>query len=604
MNRDYILENQIRYTLDGAMGTYYMEITGENEASEPANVANPDIIERIHSEYIEAGAQIIRTNTFAANTIVLGKPIEEINSIVRMGCRIAKQAVAKSKKKVLIAASIGPIPMQGEEQEEILKEYQTLCDIMISEGVDAIWFETFENMSVIKELIPYIRAKPDLFIHASFCIDKFGYTRDGISMNRILLEMGRIDELSGLGFNCGVGSGHMLTLVKKMVFPKNKVIAIVPNASYPEQLHNRLVFRDNIGYYRDNMELILQEGVSIAGACCGSNPGYIRSIYELTNTFVFTKLQSGHSIETRELSEQKKKENQEEVTTKSYPANAFIDKLKAGKKVVAVELDPPYDIQYDNLVNQADIVKRHGVDIITFADSPGGRSRIDSVMMGIKIAKQVGLDVMPHISCRDKNMIAMRSTLLGAHIHDIRNLLLVTGDPVPSVSRSHTSNVFDYNSIRLMQFVKEMNEEHLNVDPFYYGGALNYARGNLDKVIERMKHKIEAGASYFLTQPVYCEEDANRLRIIKSKIDAKILCGVMPFVSYRNANFVRNEMPGIHVPEEIVNRYHPEMSKEEAEMTGAMIANEMINRMQDFADGYYLMLPFNRVSFLDNILLS
>lgn len=239
--------------------------------------------------------------------------------------------------------------------------------------------------------------------------------------------------------------------------------------------------------------------------------------------------------------------------------------------------------------------------MMTMADSPMGRSRVDSILMSVKLGGEVALPAMPHVCCRDKNMIAMRSTLLGAYINGIRNLLVVTGDPVPSDSRTTTSSVFDYNSIRLMSFIKEMNEEHFKDDPIYYGGALNYTRGNLDKIIERMQRKIDAGCSYFLTQPAYSDEDIERLRYIRSKLDTKILCGIMPFVSYRNANFVKNEFSGIYVPDDVLARYRMDMTKEEAEVVGAELAKELIEKMSDFADGFYFMLPFNRVSLLERI---
>ena len=239
--------------------------------------------------------------------------------------------------------------------------------------------------------------------------------------------------------------------------------------------------------------------------------------------------------------------------------------------------------------------------MMTMADSPMGRSRVDSILMSVKLGGEVALPAMPHVCCRDKNMIAMRSTLLGAYINGIRNLLVVTGDPVPSDSRTTASSVFDYNSIRLMSFIKEMNEEHFKDDPIYYGGALNYARGNLDKIIERMQRKIDAGCSYFLTQPAYSDEDIERLRYIRSKLDTKILCGIMPFVSYRNANFVKNEFSDIYVPDDVLARYRMDMTKEEAEVVGAELAKELIEKMSDFADGFYFMLPFNRVSLLERI---
>ena len=201
-------------------------------------------------------------------------------------------------------------------------------------------------------------------------------------------------------------------------------------------------------------------------------------------------------------------------------------------------------------------------------------------------------------------MIAMRSGILGAYVNKIRNLLLVTGDPVPSVNRNVTTGVFDYHSIRLMNFVKEMNEEHFADDPIYYGGALNYGRGKIENVAKRMQQKVDAGCSYFLTQPIYSDEDIERIRMLKSMVDTKILCGIMPLVSYRNANFIKNEMSGINVPDEIVERYTPDMTKEEAEVVGAQIASEIIEKLSEFADGYYFMLPFNRVSLMDKIIIK
>ena len=246
-------------------------------------------------------------------------------------------------------------------------------------------------------------------------------------------------------------------------------------------------------------------------------------------------------------------------------------------------------------------LKNTSADIITIADSPMGRSRVDSLLMSLKIATKHEVSVMPHVCCRDKNMIAMRSTLLGAYVNGIRNLLVVTGDPVPSEQRLSTTNVFDYNSIQLMQFIKQMNEEHFSEDPIQYGGALNPALGRVDKIIERMERKIEAGAKYFLTQPIYDEETIEKIHYIKEHVDTKILCGIMPFVSYTNANFIKNEFSGIHVPDEIVSRYSKDMSKEEAEIIGASLGKELVKKLEPYADGYYFMIPFNRVSMFEKM---
>ena len=589
MIREYLKQHVL--IADGAMGTYYAKQQQEDGAiSELACLTYPERIEQIHREYILAGAKMIRTNTFAANTHTLNISESKQIELIKKACQIAKKAIVNAEQEVFIAGDIGPISLNaGSDYDEILKEYKRMCDVFLEEKVDVILFETFPDLTYIKEVVSYIRQKSDVFLMASFCLNKNGYTMNGVSANRIVSLASEMEELDGFGFNCGIGSGHMLQILKEIEFPKQKYISIMPNAGYPEQLQNRMVFLDNTEYFVNNLIDIESVGVQVVGGCCGTTPKYIRALSQKLPTSPMTL--HVNSMESRE-----KQEVQSDVKK-----NDFYELFQQGKKVVAVELDPPYDANYEKLIEQAQAVKQSGADIITFADSPMGRSRVDSILMSIKVANEVHLPVMPHVCCRDKNMIAMRSSLLGAYIHNIRNLLIVTGDPVPSVSRVNTSSVFDYNSFQLMDFVQEMNQEHFSNDPIVFGGALNYGRGKIEKVIERMEKKIVAGASYFLTQPVYCDEDIERLRFIRRKLDTKLLCGIMPFVSYRNANFIKNEMSGIFVPDEIVNRYSPDMSKEEAELIGAEIANEIIAKTSDFADGYYIMLPFNRVSLLNKL---
>jgi len=361
-----------------------------------------------------------------------------------------------------------------------------------------------------------------------------------------------------------------------------------------------MVFMDNEGYFTENMKRIASLGVDILGGCCGTTPNYIKNIAQQINT---KDLNRGYRIH---FSNQMANISKIDITTstasnKVIRKNDFYELFKTGKKVVAVELDPPFDAKDEKILDCARKLKNNRVDVITLADSPMGRSRVDSLLMSVKIAKETGLEVMPHVCCRDKNMIAMRSGILGAYVNGIRNILIVTGDPIPSENRQSTTGVFDYNSIQLMEYVKEMNGEHFSEEPIYYGGALNYGRGDIHKIIERMQRKIHAGAKYFLTQPIFTDEDIGRIQYIKEHVETKILCGIMPLVSYRNANFIKNEITGIHVPDEVVERYRPDMSKEEAEWVGAEIASELIAKLSSFADGYYFMLPFNRVSLMDKI---
>lgn len=598
--QEYLREH--RLITDGAMGTYYAKLHDNDKlVSEFANIEEPQLIEKIHKQYIEAGARLLRTNTFAANMETLNVTEQEQEQIIRAACQIAKSAAKDAytdcedkqapENQVFIAGDIGPIPMcNGLTEEQMISAYKRMCDIFIEEKMSAIFFETFSDLTLIQEVIAYVREKSDIFIITDFCINKNGYSAMGIKANRLLEQASEITGIDAIGFNCGIGSGHMAKIMAELHFPKDKFIVCMPNAGYPEQFQNRMVFMDNTDYFVENMNKIASLGIDIIGGCCGTTPRYIE---KLAGSVSVEPIMRAASIEVEDITQEEKVTEQRK--------NTFYEKMERGEKVVAVELDPPYDAKYENIVQCAQYLKDHNVDMITMADSPRGRSRVDSILMSIKLMRDVGCKVMPHVCCRDRNMISMRSTILGAYINDIRNILFVTGDPVPSVSRGSTTSVFDYNSIQLMNFVKEMNEEHFPEEPIYYGGALNYNVGRIDKIVERMKRKVDAGCKYFLTQPIYGEEDIERIHEIKQKIDTKILCGIMPFTSYRNANFVKNELAGIHVPDEIVARYHPDMSKEEAEIVGAQVASEIVDQLHTFADGYYFMLPFNRVSFMSKI---
>lgn len=583
---------------DGSMGTYYSGIVNQPGAvSEYANISSPERILGIHQEYIKAGARMLRTNTFAANRAVLNVDSKEQRVLIEAACHIAKTAVKETSaaqmedNNIWIFGDIGPIPEDADTEEtDILDEYKLMCDIFLEQGLDGIHFETFSNLLYIEKLVPYIKEKnKNIFILTSFSVNKNGYTASGISVKRLFDKVSQIDGIDACGLNCGIGSGHMNQILKNITFPTNKYIYAAPNAGYPEQMQNRMVFMDNAEYFAKNMKKISELGIHIIGGCCGTTPEYIRDLNQ--NIDISARPSQSHIHE-------------QESAGLRLPGkeNDLFQRLQSGKKVIAVELDPPYDANIDQVMECAHKLKNSGADVITFADSPMGRSRVDSILMSIKIAEETGLNVMPHICCRDRNMISMRSVLLGAYIHGLRNLLIVTGDPVPGENRTKTTGVFDYNSHQLMDFVKEMNVEHFAAEPYYYGGALNQGRGSIDKIVERMKRKIDAGASYFLTQPIYSLEDVQRIRSIKEKVNTKILCGIMPLVSYRNACFIKNEISGIHVPDEIIDRYRPDMTREEAENVGAAIAREVMELLDPIADGYYFMLPFNRVSLMDKIL--
>ena len=594
-----ILTSRLLVT-DGAMGTYYREkYGGTSRAPELDNLADPERIGAIHREYIEAGADIIRTNSFASNVQTLCPDgsvqtrearLRTVYENVSAACRIAKSAVKeagcvlageeeagrgqtvetdreKIRREICIAGDIGPLPAQRGADA----------------GIRLIWFETFPDLERILPVAEWIRSVSDAFIMVSFSVNVFGYTQTGIGMGELLKAVKESALIDGIGFNCGIGP-----LLKRQDMG-DLIVSAVPNAGYADRIENRMVYRDNSAYFCEAMEEIAGLGVNIIGGCCGTSPSYTRKLAAAV----------GHRSPAKRLSDRPEERAESEIR---YDHNPFIRKLYSGEKVVIAELDPPFDGNDRKMMDAAAVLKRAGVEVITFSDSPMGKMRASSVLSAVKTAGRLQIDTMPHIACRDRNAIGIGSEILGAYMNGIRNFLFVTGDPVPSGDRGNITSVYDYHSVTLMNYVRQMNREYFAEDPVAYGGALNYGRANIDAEIRRMKKKCEAGASFFLTQPIYSDEDIEKIRYIKSRIDTKIICGIMPLVSYRNAMFMKNEITGIHVPDEITARYDPGMSREEAQAVGVQIAAEIAEKLADTADGYYFMVPFNRAEMIAEIM--
>lgn len=585
----YLQKNKI--VSDGAFGTYFGQLYKDtNVLPELANITEKEKVQRIHREYIEAGARLIRTNTFAANTVSLNRDIQVVKQIIRSAFDNAIVVANTAKEQVFVAADIGPIPeMPFEDEGDVEDEYKEIIDTFLVEGAQIFCFETFSDDSMVATLAQYIKEKePETFVFAQFSLNKYGYTKMGIRAQRILDGLDSCEYLDGVGFNCGIGPAHLKEIYGKLSLKGNKFYTAMPNSGYPELLQDRAVYSGNSDYFADSICKIAQNGISILGGCCGTTPDDIKKIAKSLDT----KQVFGNSIVPRK----------EEGMIEEPKKNSFISQLEQGKKVILVELDPPYDAEDEKIMDCAHLLKASGVDMITFADSPMGKARVDSIMMGIKVKNQVGIPVMPHIACRDKNRISMRAGIMGAYLNGIENFLFVTGDPVPADSRSEISGVFDFNSIKLMQYVSEMNEEHFKQRPVSFGGAINYNRANLDMEMQRVEKKMAAGAQFFLTQPIFDEEDVNKVRKIKEKTGAKILCGLMPLISYRNASFIKNEIFGINVPDEVLECFRPDMTREEGEAAGVKVVRSVMEKLESIADGYYFMLPFNRVHLVKQIL--
>ena len=587
--REYLKKSKL--IADGSFGTYYSQKYKTVDIPEYANITASQRISEIHTEYINSGAKLIRTNTFASNTYSLDCSIEQVKENIKAAYKIAKEAVEQSGKEIFIAGNIGPVPAVFQPDfEAVEEEYYQIAKTFIDEGADILCFETFTQSEHIMPAIKRIKEECNPFIIVQFCVNQYGYSEAGESAERLVSETAFSKCVDAVGLNCGVGPAHMQQILSRINLNNNCFVTAMPNAGYPLLVRNRVKYADNPLYFASKVSDMALLGADIIGGCCGTTPDYIR---EVAKTVDLTP-----TVKSDETSANN--ENEKPVIKKSFFRNA--DGTIKDKKLIAVELAPPFGADDKKLLEAAHMLKGLGVDVLTFPDSPSGRTRIDSVLMAQKVKNVTGFEVMPHICCRDKNAIAMRSTFLGASINDINNFLIITGDPIPVMARQVVKSVFNFDSVGLMRIADEMNSEALKDSPLTYGGAINQSRRRIESEIKRVQKKMEAGAEFFLTQPVFTAEDAERLRRVKEETGARILCGIMPLVSRKNALFMKNEISGVNVTDEVIERYPENADREDGENVGVELAKEMIAATRDFADGYYFSFPFNRTYLLKRII--
>ncbi|MCE5220577.1 MAG: bifunctional homocysteine S-methyltransferase/methylenetetrahydrofolate reductase [Clostridium sp.] len=588
MIKEYLKNNVI--ISDGAMGTYYSELTG-NDVSycEFGNLNDKETIKKIHTEYINAGAKLIRTNTFSANIYDLGVSKERLSDIIKSGINIAKEATKNTS--VFIGASIGPIKELNLEEahKDILDQYKFIVDCFLEHKIDIFVFETFSNYNYLKEISEYIKSKDsDSFILTQFAVKPDGFTRDGLSVSKLVEVVKNVKEIDAYGFNCGSGPNYISEIIKKINIG-NDIVSALPNAGYPEIIHERTIYPNNPIYFAKKVNEIKCLGASIVGGCCGTNPNYIKQLASLID-------ENSKIVNTIIKQEKKAKYYDKKIE------NTFKDKLDNNEFVVAIELSAPIDTDISKLITGAKICKENNIDLVTVPDSPMSKVRADSTIIASKIKREIGIEVMPHICCRDKNTNAIRSSLIGSHIEGIRNILAITGDPISDASKVETKSVFNLNSFRLMELIEDMNAEFFKEDNIFIGGALNLNVLNKEVEFNRMLKKIDKGAKFFLTQPVYDDEAIEFLKRIKERTNIKILAGLLPVVSYRNALFLNNELPGVTIPEKYVKMFSENMSKEESQEIGVKITVEIGKKLKGICDGLYFITPFNRVNMLIEII--
>ena len=569
---------------DGAMGTYYASVC-ENPLSkcELANIYDRNTILNIHKEYINAGCMAIKTNTFGANKISLESNSDTVKDVIVKGYEIACDAAKGTE--VLVFADIGPIPFL--EMLDLWEAYKEILDLFLNLGASYFIFETFSSDQYLVEISKYIKEKnPKAYILMELAVSPEGFTRLGISGKKFIEKVSQMPSIDACGFNCFSGPYHLLKYIKTLNI-ENKTISVMPNSGYPTVINNRTFFNNTKEYFARQMLEIAKQGVAIIGGCCGTTPEFIRETVAKIS-----------SLSPREIT-QSKRDNITHIE-KPIVKSLLLEKIRDGKKIIAVELDPPMDTGIDFFMNSAKTLNEQGVDAITIADCPVARVRVDSSLLACKLKREMGITTIPHMTCRDRNINATKALLLGLSIEGVNNVLVVTGDPIPSAERDEVKSMFSFNSAILANYITNLNDTTFK-SPFNICAALNVNAINFKSQLLHAKKKIENGVTMFLTQPILTKQAVENLKLARIELPAKILGGIIPIVSYRNACFMNNEISGISVSEEIMHQYK-DISREEASILAIKISTEIAREIHPYVDGYYLITPFKRIDIISSII--
>ena len=570
---------------DGAMGTYYKAAPGVE--CEQANLTDPAGVLAVHREYLAAGADAVKTNTFSLPRLAAAHT-PGWEQLAQAGWKLAVQAAGETGAAVF--ADLGPAPdteavPAGQVYTAVVKQFAAL-------GARNFLFETLSSDAGLLDAVGAIKAEvPDAFVLVSFAVLPDGYTREGMYCKDLARRMQECGIVDAVGLNCVSAPGAMRTLAKQLggTLP----LSVMPNAGYPVVTRTQVKYQGRPEYFARELGRLAAEGtVQILGGCCGTTPAHIAALRaELDRLPVVEK-----TAPTEEFSTVKKQTVENE--------DAFLRKLNAGEKVIAIELDSPRNADLTGYLEGAKKLQAAGADLLTIADCPIAQARMDSSLVACRVHRELGLCTLPHMTCRDRNLNATKALLLGLYAEGVREVLAITGDPIPTAERDEVKNVYQFNSRKLAQYIVSLAGEGREMPgPMTVFGALNLNARNFDVELRRAKEKLENGMSGFLTQPVLSARAVENLKKSRETLgaDAKILAGIMPVVSQRNAIFMENEINGIHVEDWIIEKFAG-LDRAQGEEQGLAISLEMAKAALPYADGLYLMTPFNRVALMERLI--
>ncbi|MDQ3242239.1 MAG: bifunctional homocysteine S-methyltransferase/methylenetetrahydrofolate reductase [Gemmatimonadota bacterium] len=603
-----LLDPQQVVVFDGAMGTMlYAKGVFINQCYDELDLRAPDLVREVHSAYVKAGAEIIETNTFGANRTKLTpygleSQVEEIN---KAAARIAREEAGDN---VLVAGAVGPLgvrlepfgPTSASEAREIFGEQMKALK---EGGADFFLLETFADLAEIEQAILAARevdaAMPIVaqMTIGTDCLTPYGASAEDIAK--------ALDAFGAdiLGLNCSVGPQIILDAVEKMTKVTRKKLSAQPNAGMPREVGGRSMYMASPEYMATYAAHLVRAGARVVGGCCGTTPEHIAAIVEGIRPL---------SPRQPRVIRRERRTGEFPVVTQAKPVepiafaerSKFAGKIARGEFVTSVEIVPPRGVDASKMLRDTGALKSAGVDAVNVPDGPRAQSRMGALLTSLLIEQQVGIETVTHYCCRDRNLLGMLSDLLGASAIGLRNMLIITGDPPKMGPYPNATAVFDIDAIGLTNLVNNLNH---GMDPggnaigaptcFTIGVGVNPGAIDLEHELRRFTWKVEAGAEYAITQPVF---DVEQLEAFLAKLDGNripIIAGVWPLVSLRNAEFLANEVPGVTVPEHIIARMRRanEKSKEHGVQEGIAIAREMLERVRPSVQGVQVSAPFGKV---------
>jgi methionine synthase I (cobalamin-dependent)/5,10-methylenetetrahydrofolate reductase len=593
---------------DGAMGTLlYAKGVFINKCYDELNLTQPDLIRNIHHEYMNAGAEMIETNTFGGNSFRLARHglAEKVGDINRKGAELAREAAdafnLKKAARVLVAGSIGPLgiriePLGKTSREEARASFHEQIAALVAGGVDVLMLETFGYLEELHQAILAAReAAPDKPLVAQVTIDEDGNCLDGASPETFTSKLNDWGA-DVIGCNCSVGPVAMLEAIERMRRLTDKPLAAQPNAGIPRSIEGRNIYLCSPEYMASYARKFVNAGVTLVGGCCGTTPEHIKAM----NSALRMTDAKGKSGGFRVITEAK---HESSITPPPLAQRSNLGKkLAAGEFVTLVEIVPPKGVDFRKEVEGARFLKAAGIDAINIPDSPRASARMSNMALCLLVQQHAGIETVLHFTCRDRNVLSMQSELLGAYTTGLHNLICITGDPPKLGNYPDATAVFDVDAIGLVNIVRNLNYGlDVGGNPigsgtkFLIGVGANPGIVNIDEEVRRFEYKVEAGADYAVTQPVF---DIGLLEQFLKRVDhhrVPVLAGIWPLTSVRNAEFMKNELR-VSVPDAIIDRMARAPNAEAARAEGILIAREMLHQVRGLVQGAQVAAPLGRYS--------